>query len=191
MTKLVLYETALAQWEALIKEAQGHAAIKLPHDVEAYLSLLLARLTVNTDLSDLVVATEYLQAEHLSGENRIETLRDIADKCLIIAGLFPQRAEHKHVKISYFVNFGQTAYDALAHIKYASLAALFEQLSKNFINLMDVLLNCRQLPPQYLSPLEALELWADTQSQFAGLVLEQSPFINQNFVIQQSNRKLI
>jgi hypothetical protein len=167
MTNLILHETAVAQWHALITEAEHTASITLPHELEGYLVLLLARFTEQSHLADAVMAIEYLQAQSIVGQLKFERLRDVADKCLLISGLFPQRAEHRRVKISYFVNLGQSAYDLLAHLKHASLAELFADLSQNFVSLMDVLLNCRQLPPQLLTPIQALELWADTQSQFA------------------------
>lgn len=171
MTKLILHDTAAAQWHALVTEAENAASITLPHDVEGYLVLLLARFTEQSHLADMIAATEYLYAQASAGQARADRLRDVADKCLLISGLFPQRAEHRRVKISYFVNLGQTAYDLLAHLKHASLAELFADLSQHFVSLMDVLLNCRQLPPQLLTPIQALELWVDTQSQFAARIM--------------------
>lgn len=167
MTSLILHETPAAQWHALVTEAENAASISLPHEVEGYLVLLLTRFSAHTHLADAVMATEFLHAQTTMGQAKFNELRDVADKCLLIAGLFPQRAEHRRVKISYFVNLGQSAYDLLAHLKHASISDLFADLSQHFVSLMDVLLNCRQLPPQLLTPIQALELWVDTHSQFA------------------------
>ncbi|MFN7098065.1 MAG: hypothetical protein ACK4PR_11000 [Gammaproteobacteria bacterium] len=167
MANLILHETPVAQWHALVTEAEQLSSITLPHEVEGYLVLLLTRFTEQAHLAETVMALDYLHAQTARGNVRSEQLRDVADKCLLIAGLFPQRAEHRRVKISYFVNLGQSAYDLLAHLKHASLSDLFADLSQEFVRLMDVLLHCRQLPPQLLTPIQALELWADTHSQYA------------------------
>ncbi len=188
MTDLILHETIAAEWHALVTEAEKASSIVLPHELEGYLVLLLTRFTEQTHLAETVLALDYLEAQTVTGYAQGEALRDIADKCLLISGLFPQRADKRRVRISYFVEIGRSAYDTLAQSKRASLSQLFSDLSQNFVSLMDVLLNCRQLPPQLLTPIQALELWSDTQSKFALKILSMHKNDNYNILFPSSIR---
>ncbi|NNM58614.1 MAG: hypothetical protein HKM04_02230 [Legionellales bacterium] len=188
MTNVIYHETITAEWRALVCEAEKASSIILPDELEGYLVLMLTRFTEQTHLADTVLALEYLEAQTMTGFAKGETLRDVADKCLLIAGLFPQRADKKRVRISYFVEVGRSAYDALAQSKRASLSQLFADLSQNFVLLMDVLLNCRQLPPQLLTPMQALELWSDTQSKFALKILSMHKNDNYKILFPSSTK---
>lgn len=167
MRELILEPTVQAQWYTLISEAEDRACIVLPESLKSYLIFLLTRFATDTRLPTVIVAEEFLTALEIGGQQRQEMLRDVGDICLLFTGLFPQRAEKRRVKISYFVELGQSAYCVLSQLKHTSLAQLFAELSHSFVSLMDVLLTCRQLPPQLLSPFAALELWQDTGSRFA------------------------
>jgi hypothetical protein len=90
---------------------------------------------------------------------------------LLFSGLFPKIAEKRLVKISYFVNMGQSAYGTLArthHDLYASLA-------KQFVTLMDVLQSVRRHTSDFpdLLPLQAYDLWNETGSKRALRILKQ------------------
>ena len=96
-----------------------------------------------------------------------------------MAGLFPGRAERKHVRISYFIHLGQSAYSSLSSVSQQSLAILFSDLSDAFVPLTDVLLTARSLNADCgLTPLQAEELYADTQSQAAKEALPEEAVVS-------------
>jgi len=79
------------------------------------------------------------------------------------------------VRISYFVNLGQGAYHMLADSGEQALAALFQHLAEQFVQLMDILqaMRCVIHDIPTLTPLQAAELWSDTRSQQALSQLKQ------------------
>ncbi len=163
-----MYSTSLAQWHALINEATVDAHIKLSEELESYLVFLLMRFTDNTEIAQSVLALDFLNAVRPESKDNSGQLQAVGDKCLLLAGLFPGRAERKQVRISYFIHLGQSAYGNLSQVSRQSVASLFYDLSQTFVPLTDVLLTLRTLQGDYaLTPLQAEELWSDTQSSAA------------------------
>lgn len=149
-------------WAKIIHEAEADCMVNLHHELEAYLATLLVRFTNQPQFIKELMAIEFLQSLKLRRQERILALQGVGDKCLLFTGLFPQLAQKRLVKISYFVGIGQSAYDAASRRK----SDVFKQLALHFVPLMDVLQSVR-IPAQELLPLEAYELWQDTGSQRA------------------------
>ena len=82
-----------------------------------------------------------------TGTRRWRSNPQVGDECLLLAGLFPERAARKHVSVDYFVGIGQQAYQLLthAHFKWLYDQALFAKLSKDFPNLISVLQAMRKI----------------------------------------------
>lgn len=173
MKSLVLQPTDVAQWHALVSEAQASCHQNLDEALESYLVFLLMRFADQPDLARKVMALEFLQAQRDTGQ-RTERLRDVGDQCLLFSGLFPQVAERRLVKVSYFVGIGRTAYDQLASLVDRQSDRLYGQLAQAFVGIMDVLHAMRGLSGEpALQPLAAAELWADTGSRSAYRTLAQ------------------
>jgi hypothetical protein len=84
----------------------------------------------------------------------------------LFSGLFPQLAERRLVRISYFVNIGRSSYRQLADVMDRGWARVYGNLSEAFVVLMDVLHAMRELGGDpLLTPLQALELWQETGSR--------------------------
>lgn len=170
MTKIVTQPTSTAEWQALVKDGQNSLTLNLHEELESYLVFLLMRFTTEPELAASVMANEWLLSQKLNKTARQNQMRDVGDKCLLFSGFFPGRAERKQVKISYFVDLGQTAYLALSDSDQLELAKLFGRLCENFITLVEVLHAIRDIAQNdsnHLSPMQAMELWADTSSQYA------------------------
>lgn len=169
MNTLITYPTELAQWHALINEAEQACATRLDEELQSYLVFLLMRYIGATQLPDSVLALDYLNSLESSGQLRAEQLRAVGDKCLLYSGLFPGRAERRRVRISYYVELGISAYGVLATTLAGLKAQIFQQLSERFVGLMDILQMTRELgqAPVTLQPLQAIELWNDTGSAHA------------------------
>lgn len=186
MSKLVINPSSTCQWQDLILEASKARAINLSEDIESYLVFLLMRFSNVTDIVSKVVALDFLNSQHMTGTQKHQALQEVGDSCLMFAGLFPGRARKKSLKISYYVNVGQTAYLSAAE-QTTHLASLFVDLCEQFVPLMDILQTTRELNSEQLAldPIEASELWQDTSSNHARESIQS--FANSNPMILQSN----
>jgi len=169
MAKLVIQPTSTAQWHALVSEAENAADCVLTEDIESYLVFLLMRFASNPHMLARVIALDYLNNSSNEGRTRHEKLRDVGDQCLLFSGLFPKQAERRMVKVSYFVDLGRSAYQQLSDTMASNSAAIYANLSRDFVSLMDILQSMRELQGNRsnLTPLHAYELWNDTGSRHA------------------------
>ncbi len=179
---LILHPTPTAQWHALVSDAKKISSIKLTDNLESYLVFLLMRFVGDTDVAHSVLAIDFLESLEKLGQARLQKLRDVGDKCLLVAGLFPGQARKRRVRISYFVKLGQNAYSSLSKTRGNELAILFAELCDHFVGLMDILQTMRELEATQtsLDPLQAEELWSDTHSPHALQTLRQ---MTQGFLI--------
>ncbi len=170
-----------AQWHDLITDAQSANGIQLDTPLESYLVHTLINYTQRPEIAARIFAIDYMLAQHEQGQVRQIQLRDLADQCLLYAGLFPQHAKHRHVRVSYYVDIGRSAYLDLADGEHG-WADVFAQISEQFVTLMDTLLAIHSLDESQnssesqtypLDPLLALQTWQDTQSQQALKMLQQ------------------
>lgn len=158
--------TPLGLWHQLVQEAESACAKPLKEDVESYLVFLLMRYTDRPGMAKTACAADFLKAAELHPGGKAEALRDVGDKCLLIAGFFPGLATKRHVRVSYFVMLGQAAYEALAKMKGNNM---YHLLAEQFVNLMDILQAARGQTNKepLLQPIQAYDLWADTGSEHA------------------------
>jgi hypothetical protein len=175
MTQLILHPTSLAQWYAIVNEAEDLFGCKLDSDLESYLVFLLQRYSNKPELVTSILAADYLQSLQLGGQLRIEKLQVVGDVCLLFSGLFPERASKRHVTVSYFVELGQRAYNYLSLLQQQRLltSRLYTSLQEHFVNLMDLLFSLRELggEKQLLTLMQAEDLWRNTGSQYALKIL--------------------
>jgi hypothetical protein len=164
---LILEQTEVAQWHSLIREAEEQCSCHLDESMESYLVFTLMRFMKDQDLATQAVALDYLQSHGLPRSLRIEQLRDIGDQCLLLSGLYPQRAEKRLVRVSYYVNVGRSAYHHISDNVQQSVAELYRQLAEAFVVLMDLLQAIREFSSPALQPIQNLELWSDTGSTAA------------------------
>lgn len=169
MEKIYTYPTSTNQWQTLVTEASYACDIKLSEDIESYLVFLLMRFTESTQLAQKIMATELLQSSNQSGNLKSLTLRDVGDQCLLYSGLFPGRATHRRVRVSYYVDIGKSAYLTLANLERFTDTILFATLAEQFVSLMDILHCMRETDTKqvFLDPVQAHEIWSDTGSKHA------------------------
>lgn len=187
MDRLSLHPTAVAQWFALVKDAETLCHSQLNEELESYLVMLLERFITKPDIVRSIVALEFLESQHkLSAQQQIG-LRDVGDKCLLFSGLFPEFAIHRHVPVSYFIAVGREAY-CLLSVHQTGLAKLFHALEINFVTLMDVLQSSRELAGEEfgISPLQAEEIWRATGSPHARAVLRR--WVKKDFLALGNNQ---
>jgi hypothetical protein len=175
MNTLVINSTATAQWHDLVHDAEHMCHTQLGEELQSYLVFLLMRYLKASELSNYIIAIDYLNGLKAHGCLRQERLRKVGDICLLHAGFFPGRAEKRCVRISYYVDIGISAYALLAHSIAGMKAKIFEKLSCQFVALMDVLQAIREIGSDKpaLQPLQAIELWQDTNSAYARVILSR------------------
>ncbi|VAX01860.1 hypothetical protein MNBD_GAMMA22-177 [hydrothermal vent metagenome] len=171
----ILVESNIAQWHRLVLEAQEITQTPLSEDLESYLVFMLMRNMKNSNINSKVMAMEYINSIKSHGSERELRLREVGDQCLLFSGLFPQRAQRRHMKVKYYVDLGRTAYLHLADDLTAGVARLYQQLSDSFIYIMDTLLAIRSMTEkqQEHDVLLAFELWQDLKSQYSFDILQQ------------------
>ena len=177
MSQLIVNPTVTAEWHALVNEAIGQCGQSLDEEMESDLVMTLQRFVTRADLLQRLIGLEYLQSYEIEGEERLVQLREVGDECLLLSGLFPQRAVQRHVPVTYYVDVGQQAYADLSNLydSKLSLSDLFSSLCQQFVTLMDVLHCVREMggEKELLTPLQAEELWRKAGSQHALQVLKR------------------
>ncbi len=169
MNRIFTEPSATAQWQQLVHEAETQAHLTLNETLESYLVFTLMRFTQRPQLLQGIMAMEFLNGLNEQGVRRHDNLRDVGDQCLLFAGLFPQNARRRLVRIGYFVSLGRSAYQQIHDDQQHTTFKLYGLLAADFIAMMDVLLAMRSINPHHeqLAPLEAFELWEQTGSQQA------------------------
>ena len=158
----------ISHWQALVAEAEELSGVQLDEELESYLVFTLMRYLRRPEMTQRILALDFLEAFQQSHPQRSEALRDVGDQCLLFSGLFPRRAERRRVRVSYYVKLGRSAYQNLAD-SLNKTADLFARLAEEFIVAMDTLQAIRVLGQQTtgLLPAQAYELWQDTASRQA------------------------
>ena len=169
---LLLEPSATAQWKQLLAHAKQQSQCQLDDELEAYLIFTLIRFTRNPQLASHALGPALFNSNKLLGQARENQLRDLGDQCLLLTGLFPQYADKRLVQLSYYVDLGITAYQQLGDRLRKAFADLYQMLSHNFVQLMDVLQHIRDTDA--LQPLQAMDLWQHTASRSAETIVKDT-----------------
>jgi len=174
MAKRILSSNPTNQWHSLVTEAQHAAGTQLNEDLESYLVFMLMRYTDKPEMAASVLALDYLEGSQTLGQVRQDRMRDVGDQCLLYSGLFPERAERRRVRVSYYVDLGRGAYHTAAEATQQAIGQLFIGLASQFVLIMDTLQAMRDINNggQPLAPIMAFDLWQDTGSQRAKQTLQ-------------------
>lgn len=135
--KSLMLSTATALWQGLIREAEQRRHLALGEDLEAYLVFALMRHLGDAQLPGRIMAEEYLRAHERP--LRPDHLRDVGDRCLLLAGLFPRLARRRRVDTGYYIDLGRGAYATAARRAPSIERSLFGQLAEAFASLVEVL----------------------------------------------------
>lgn len=133
-------------WQALVQEAYERTGCRLDESSESYLVFVLLRYQADHLLLSHVQGVDWLQAQELAGRARTDALRDVGDRCLLVAGLFPGLAERRQVSVDYFITIGRSAYQGVADATRQAYAQLYVQLARAYRELVRTL-NAMRTPP--------------------------------------------
>lgn len=134
--------SAAGLWHDLIREGEERRHLALGEELQAYLVFALMRHLGDAEISGRIMALEWFQAQ----ERPVSPgrLRDVGDRCLLIAGWFPRVARRRHVTPDYYIDLGRGAYATAAQRAPSCERGLFAQLAEAFRSLVDVLSAVRQ-----------------------------------------------
>ncbi len=168
MASVLISGSRVADWQKLVSEAEAELGVQLDEDMESYLVFTLMRYTRRPDMASRVMALDYLEAMQNPGSASQQQMRDVADQCLLLTGLFPARARRRRVSVTYYVDLGRSAYRHLAE-NLASMTVFYTRMAQQFVQAMDTLHAIRQMGDGelQLDPLEAFALWQQTGSRAA------------------------
>ena len=168
MSDKLISGSRVADWQQLVSEAETGLGVRLDEETESYLVFMLMRYTRRPDMASRVMALDYLEALQGFGSASREQMREVADQCLLLTGLFPARARRRRVGLHYYVDLGRSAYRHLAD-SLAEMAAFYSRMAGEFVQAMDTLHAIRQMGEGQLQlePLEAFDLWQQTGSRAA------------------------
>ena len=146
-------------WHDLVLEGEQKRNLELGEELESYLVFALMRHLGDDTLASRIMALDWLQASEAPAQSGAEALREVGDRCLLVAGLFPKLAERRRVDGDYFVRLGRGAYAGAAQRTRRADASLLANLVEAFHSLVDVL---RALGPmaghRTLAPIHARSL---------------------------------
>ena len=180
--KVIVNSTPIALWQHVIQEAECACNVSLPHDLEAYVVMLMLRYMDKPQIAQEILATKLLEGLNQSVRKREASLLEVGDTCLLFSGLFPGLAAKKLVKISYFINLGRGAYTTVSK----GGNDLYAMLATQFVAIMDILQTIGQNAAHSpeLMPLQAYDLWNESGSRRALKILKQytqaTPFATNN-----------
>ena len=135
----ILQGEATGMWRDLVLEGEARSATTLEEDVEAYLVFVLMRHLGDASLLRRTMALELLDALEARGRTRLDELRDVGDRCLLISGMFPRLAVRRRVGARYFAELGRGAYAHVADAAHLAYAELFARLADAFDAMVAVL----------------------------------------------------
>jgi hypothetical protein len=174
MGMIITENSTTELWVKLVQNAGQTCQQELDVELESYLVFMLMRHVDDTGLADAVLAPRYLQGMQTQGQSGIQQLQTVADQCLLFSGLFPKRSRRRLVKAHFYVDLGRSAYMQLAsRVKQVS-ADLYENLSRHFVEMMDILQALRfSENSAELDSLLLLDYWQDCDSQYARRLLQE------------------
>lgn len=157
MADLLTGATPTHLWYQAVQAAEVAVDASLPEAMESYLVFLPLQFTRDNGLSEGALGLEYLAAEQQPGSNRAQRLRGVGDRCLLHAGLFPERAARRRVNVGYFIDLGRAAYGSLGSSLPGEQGRLYASVALEFIRMTEVLTALR--PATTEAWLAAVDRW--------------------------------
>lgn len=110
----------------VVKDVQAKTGLELPHNVESYITILLAKHIDKKDfLPRRTFAESFLNLCYSSWQDSAA----LGDTCLFMTGVFPDYNTSKGFDVDYFSNIGKTSYSQAIDRSHDTI---YNTLSQNF-----------------------------------------------------------
>ncbi|MDQ3269789.1 MAG: hypothetical protein M3Q11_06330 [Pseudomonadota bacterium] len=146
------FGTSLQLWYDLVRDGEDRVRTRLPEMIESYLAFVLQRHQADAAIGKHVMALDWLGGQELAGRERADAMRDVGDRCLLIAGMFPRLAERRNLQPDYYAALGRSAYAEVASATRAGYGELFAMLAEAFDAMLRVLGGLRPEPRLHVAP---------------------------------------
>ena len=164
----LINDTVKAQWQELVSDAAQTCAYNLDEELESYLVFALIRFTQRADLTDSIVALEYMNATAERNHQNLGQLREVGDKCLLFSGLYPKIHRKRGVNVGYYVDIGRASYSQLGQLLHKGFSNLYQKLAEGFVFLTDILHAIREMNGEpVLDVSEKYDFWLKFDSQYS------------------------
>lgn len=125
----------------VLEEALAHSGMKVASSTEYYLVGLLGDFA-NGRISDKPMGLRLVSPE--DSASRVNSLKEIGDTSLYVAGFFAESIGRKLVDVDYYMGMGGAAYRELAsRMDNSSVAEVYAELASRFPAFVDVLTRIR------------------------------------------------
>ena len=134
-------------------------------------------------IEDRALATRYFDAQGLADKAKIPVLKKLGDCALFISGFFADSFFRKAINLKYYIGMGHFAYSSVSTLipGYSEkiLKNLFEELSRKFIVLVDVINDVRDSTELKSDQnlLKLYERWLHTGSERIKAILNEQGVI--------------
>ncbi len=173
----------------VVSEALDAADLEASEPASWYLVSLLGEFT-HARLTDEPLGIKLAQAAESPGE-RVQTLKQVGDTSLYVAGYFAESLTRSLVDVDYYVGIGQNAYAQLARSLGNSRAIgdVYAELAEQFPRFVDVLAIVRKrvafaevnatndIGKLYEIWLRTRDAWVEKKLAAAGLIVDPSKVI--------------
>jgi hypothetical protein len=180
-----------AYFQTVVDDAFKDRRIETRPQIKTYLVDILKHYLSVENLYDVedgtgkktrtTMAEMYLRANQLGARGRAESLKKVGDTSLYISGFFSDSFQRKVIDVDYYVDMGKMAFDSLAHdVSEDTFAKLFQELSEQFLNLVDVLAVISQKAriTDEENVLRMMDVYARTGSNLMGEALAEKGYFH-------------
>ncbi|MEM7403413.1 MAG: hypothetical protein AAF310_05350 [Myxococcota bacterium] len=149
MSNIIAVANMQEYFYTALQQAICNRRVAVSQEAQAYVVQLLCTFSrcecayAGTEYNEQFAAATLLQrAQNADAPEAMHTFKHVGDSCLYIAGLFEESLTRRGLTRSYYVDIGELAYyhlSALLSQKTASTAGLYQQLSRQFPQLVHAL----------------------------------------------------
>ena len=159
-----LYTRETAHWYALLGSVQAQNRRFIEQEVESYLVHLLQYMSGNISSTNRRVLTGVKAEFQPAREKHLVKVQEVAEQCLLVAGLFPEYARKSGISLVHFMENGHRAYQDLANAVPESKVYVY--IAGHFVEVIDILQRLGELCGACypLDLIQACELWQETGS---------------------------
>ncbi|MEE3003057.1 MAG: hypothetical protein VX335_01770 [Pseudomonadota bacterium] len=139
-------------WLRLLQEAQLDLGLSLGEEVESYVLFTIIQYIERTNIGSEALGVAYLQAQLCYANDRLP-LKNVADTCLLMSGLYPLNSVRRKVSPDYFANLGVSSYFQLSDLSWRKdtpESSYYGDLAINFYDVIRVLFYIRCLNTENL-----------------------------------------
>lgn len=132
-------------WFALVRDAEFAMDCSIDEDLESYVVFLLASKLNESDLFDNILGESYLKAQNSFVSDKLP-LKQVADTCLLLSGLYPDNSRRRGVSPDYFASLGIASYFQLSDMYQkdgSELSQVYRSISCDYYKIVRLLFYIR------------------------------------------------